>query len=362
MNAVGYSGRLVILNNFAPRFAPHETRGNAIYNLDHASQSNSARFFRSRRILPFWVTFVIGVTVTGFAQEQPASAESLVKVVQRGDLATLRARLSTGTNPNEPDDFAINVKGWTPLMAAALSGNLEMLLSHFTRIRSRTRPEDGIWKNGLRRSGPGRQAAGGRSLALRINLRSTELLGTTGVNREVPGGTESRAHSAVSSCRINKLRDGIPNSPDYTAAIGWRIISKSRNRSRDRWQKVVLAANENFMPIKGEPVAAGDKIIYLYRPNNQYFATIVLPGPFKCLVGEPPITERWKNGDSAAFEYVCVLQAGGYFTKLKTSYEDLVKQGEVIHVAADRVYVGWEQGLPEAGNGTRFWRFLRGNP
>jgi hypothetical protein len=91
--------------------------------------------------------------------------------------------------------------------------------------------------------------------------------------------------------------------------------------------KVMLAANENFRPIVGKPVGFDIRDSISNLENNQYYTTLVLPGPFKCRVGEPLIHKRWKDGDSSALEYVCVLQSGKYFTaELKASYEDLVKQ------------------------------------
>lgn len=77
------------------------------------------------KLVAIWSAAMIGLMVAAFAQGQAVVAESLAKVVERGDLPTLRARLSSGENPNEPDDSAIKVKGWTPLMAAAYSGNIE---------------------------------------------------------------------------------------------------------------------------------------------------------------------------------------------------------------------------------------------
>ena len=66
---------------------------------------------------------MIGLMVAAYAQGQAVVAESLAKVVERGDLAGLRTRLSSGANPNTSDTTP--VKGWTPLMAAAYSGNAE---------------------------------------------------------------------------------------------------------------------------------------------------------------------------------------------------------------------------------------------
>jgi WD40 repeat protein len=53
----------------------------------------------------------------------PASADSLAKLVERGDMVALRARLASGASPNELDDREIG--GWTPLMGAARSGNID---------------------------------------------------------------------------------------------------------------------------------------------------------------------------------------------------------------------------------------------
>jgi ankyrin repeat protein len=65
---------------------------------------------------------------------------SLVKLVERGDLATLQNRLLLpGTNPNEPDNSV--VKGWTALMEAANSGNIEavnVLLGAGASVNART--------------------------------------------------------------------------------------------------------------------------------------------------------------------------------------------------------------------------------
>ncbi len=70
------------------------------------------------------VNFMLGGTdAPAPAQRQALASDSLVKVVEMGDLATLQARLSSGANPNEPDDSV--VKGWTPLMAAADAGNVD---------------------------------------------------------------------------------------------------------------------------------------------------------------------------------------------------------------------------------------------
>ena len=52
-----------------------------------------------------------------------AEGAELVKLVKAGDLATLRTHLSSGADPNVGDDSVI--KGWTPLMAAAFSGNVD---------------------------------------------------------------------------------------------------------------------------------------------------------------------------------------------------------------------------------------------
>ena len=60
---------------------------------------------------------------TASAQGPTVVVDSLVGAVARGDMAVLRARLSSGANPNTSDDS--KVKGWTPLMEAAYSGNVE---------------------------------------------------------------------------------------------------------------------------------------------------------------------------------------------------------------------------------------------
>jgi TonB family protein len=73
------------------------------------------------------------------AQGQVALVDTLVKLVERGDLAGLRARLSSGANPNASDDSV--VKGWTPLMAAAYSGNVDaarLLLDSGAAIDAKT--------------------------------------------------------------------------------------------------------------------------------------------------------------------------------------------------------------------------------
>ncbi|MGD1103345.1 MAG: HEAT repeat domain-containing protein [Terriglobia bacterium] len=49
-------------------------------------------------------------------------ADSLTRLVERGDLAALQTRLSSGANPNESDGSV--AKGWTPLMEAAYTGNV----------------------------------------------------------------------------------------------------------------------------------------------------------------------------------------------------------------------------------------------
>jgi len=67
------------------------------------------------------------------------TGNSLAKVIERGDLGALRTRLLSGANPNEPDDSV--VKGWTPLMAAAYSGNLtaaRLLLDSGATLDART--------------------------------------------------------------------------------------------------------------------------------------------------------------------------------------------------------------------------------
>jgi len=51
-----------------------------------------------------------------------ATGVSLAKLVESGDLTALRARLTSGANPNDPDDSIS--KGWTPLMEAAYYGNV----------------------------------------------------------------------------------------------------------------------------------------------------------------------------------------------------------------------------------------------
>jgi hypothetical protein len=69
----------------------------------------------------------------------PAVTASLARVIERGDLGTLRTRLLIGANPNEPDDSV--VKGWTPLMAAAYAGNLaatRLLLDSGATLDART--------------------------------------------------------------------------------------------------------------------------------------------------------------------------------------------------------------------------------
>jgi hypothetical protein len=73
------------------------------------------------------------------AQGQVTSSDSLAKVVERGDLSALRLRLSSGANPNEADNSSI--KGWTPLMEAAFTGNIEaarLLLDAGAEIDAKT--------------------------------------------------------------------------------------------------------------------------------------------------------------------------------------------------------------------------------
>jgi hypothetical protein len=87
------------------------------------------------------------LAVPHYAPVPPAAApvlpavtgNSLAKVIERGDLGALRTRLLSGANPNEPDDSV--VKGWTPLMAAAYSGNLtaaRLLLDSGATLDART--------------------------------------------------------------------------------------------------------------------------------------------------------------------------------------------------------------------------------
>ncbi len=84
------------------------------------------------------VNFALGRDEPPPAQGQGAASDSLVKV-EHGDIAALRARLSSGANPNEPDDSV--VPGFTPLMAAAATGNVDaarLLLDARAVIGART--------------------------------------------------------------------------------------------------------------------------------------------------------------------------------------------------------------------------------
>ena len=75
----------------------------------------------------------------GRIQRRAVSTDSLVRVVEIGDLRALRTRLSSGANPNQPDDSVS--KGWTALMAAAYSGNVEaarLLLNSGAAIGAKT--------------------------------------------------------------------------------------------------------------------------------------------------------------------------------------------------------------------------------
>jgi hypothetical protein len=69
------------------------------------------------------VNFTLSQDGPPAGQVQAAAGDSLAKVVELGDMPTLRARLAAGANPNETDDAV--VKGWTPLMAAADAGNVD---------------------------------------------------------------------------------------------------------------------------------------------------------------------------------------------------------------------------------------------
>lgn len=89
--------------------------------------------------IAIWSTAMIGLTATAFAQNQPVATDSLVKVVESGDLTALRTRLSSGADPNTPEDSEF-FKGWTPLMAAAYSGNVDaarLLLGFGAKVNAR---------------------------------------------------------------------------------------------------------------------------------------------------------------------------------------------------------------------------------
>jgi len=78
-------------------------------------------------------------TLIGLMASAQGQADSLVYVVERGDLKALRTRLASGENPNKSDDSI--VKGWTPLMAAADRGNVEaarLLLEYGAVVDART--------------------------------------------------------------------------------------------------------------------------------------------------------------------------------------------------------------------------------
>jgi hypothetical protein len=55
--------------------------------------------FHAAKWIVIGLAIVIGSTFTAFPRRQAVVADSLVKVVERGDLATLRTRLSSGANP-----------------------------------------------------------------------------------------------------------------------------------------------------------------------------------------------------------------------------------------------------------------------
>jgi Ankyrin repeats (3 copies) len=77
--------------------------------------------------------------VAVFAQGQTVAKDSLAKLVDRGDVITLRALLASGANPNTPDNSVVS--GWTALMAAAFSGNVEaarILLDSGAAIEAKT--------------------------------------------------------------------------------------------------------------------------------------------------------------------------------------------------------------------------------
>lgn len=89
--------------------------------------------------IALWSVPMVGLTLMAFAQGRVGAKDSLVKVVERGDLVKLRTRLSSGANANEADNSV--VKGWTPLIAAAYSGNVEaarLLLDAGAAIEART--------------------------------------------------------------------------------------------------------------------------------------------------------------------------------------------------------------------------------
>ena len=80
-------------------------------------------YLHAEEWIVFWSTTVIGLMVAVFAQGQTVAKDSLAKLVDRGDVITLRARPASGANPNTPDNSVVS--GWTALMAAAFSGNVE---------------------------------------------------------------------------------------------------------------------------------------------------------------------------------------------------------------------------------------------
>ncbi len=114
--------------------------------------------------IAIWSTAMIGLTATAFAQNQPVATDSLVKVVESGDLTALRTRLSSGADPNTPEDSEF-FKGWTPLMAAAYSGNVDaarLLLGFGAKVNARNQ----FGATALaRHSASSRQDAGGSVLA-----------------------------------------------------------------------------------------------------------------------------------------------------------------------------------------------------
>jgi len=85
------------------------------------------------------VNFALNRDEPPLAEGPGAASDSMVKLAGRGDIAGLRARLSSGASPNEPDDSV--VPGFTPLMAAAATGNVDavrLLLNAGAAIDTKT--------------------------------------------------------------------------------------------------------------------------------------------------------------------------------------------------------------------------------
>jgi hypothetical protein len=253
---------------------------------------------------------LVGFAVAAFAQGQAGTADRLTKLVERDDLVALRVRLSSGANPNDSDD-----KGWTPLIAAAYSGNVaatRLLLESGAVIDARTE----FGKTALDVA----LASGKTQVAALLRCAST-----AGIRKCPNAGTNKVAAKAELSLP--------PSRADRAEFLSRNFISVDAVKAA--LAQAMAAADDNFQPIMGARVSEHVSNFMLLDGPFLHYSKVNLP-KFDCRVmagsSQNSRVHLGAPEDDVRFVYACYLDRGELTPSMKHDFELLL---ETVRAATD---------------------------